>query len=195
MKIAILDDCSADIGFLETLILESNINNSLILDDNCQAKAEFYEFADGGTLLAEFDAFDIIFLDINLGTGMNGLQTAERIRERDTEVMLVFYSASDLPGSKITKYQPDDYLVKRSAREELRSAVKRILNQAMKKRADPKVVVSYDARLYVLQSSEILYISIFEKGSGIWLTNEGASKILRIQRYLKNNSVLEPYLL
>uniref|UniRef100_UPI002675310A response regulator n=1 Tax=Enterocloster clostridioformis TaxID=1531 RepID=UPI002675310A len=101
MKIAILDDCSADIGFLETLILESNIDNTIIFDDNSQAKAEFYEFADGETLLAEFDAFDIIFFDINLGTGMDGLQTAERIRERDTEVMLVFYSASDLPGSKI----------------------------------------------------------------------------------------------
>lgn len=56
----------------------------------------------------------------------------------------------------------------------------RILNQAMKKRADTKVIVSYDARLYVLQASEILYISIFEKGSGNWLTKEGASKILRV---------------
>lgn len=49
--------------------------------------------------------------------------------------------------------------------KELKSAVSRIMNQAMKK-GDPKVVVSYDARLYVLQASEILFISIFEKGSG-----------------------------
>ena len=201
MKIAILDDCSADIRFLETLIWESNVDNAIIFDDCCLAKAEFYEFADGETLLAEFNAFDIIFLDIHLGTGMDGLQTAERIRERDTEVMLVFYSASDLPGSRIARYQPDGYLVKHSVVKELKSAVSRIMNKAMKKKADPKVVVSYDARLYVLQASEILFISIFEKGSGIWLTKEGASKILRIQKNLimqsepdiKSNIKLEEY--
>lgn len=119
MKIAILDDCSADIRFLETLILERNIDNTIIIDDNCPAKAKFYEFADSETLLAEFKAFDIIFLDIHLGTGMDGLQTAARIRELDTEVMLVFYSASDLPGSKIAGYHPDGYLVKHSAAKEL----------------------------------------------------------------------------
>ena len=51
---------------------------------------EVESFADGGQIVAQDTAhFDIILLDIEM-PGLNGMEAAEKLRARDTDVVLVF---------------------------------------------------------------------------------------------------------
>lgn len=69
-------------------------------------------FADGGELVRDYaPEFDIIFLDVQM-TELDGLETARRIREIDSEVVIVFIT--NMAQYAIRGYEVDalSYLVK-----------------------------------------------------------------------------------
>ena len=70
------------------------------------------EYADGRELIDRYSPrFDLIFLDIEMRT-LNGMHTAEKIRETDERVMLVFLT--HMSGYAIRGYavQASDYILK-----------------------------------------------------------------------------------
>lgn len=87
MKIAICDDSPV---FCQQLI-------DLIRQE--QQETEQYEiqtFHNGEMLLRQYKEqhpFDLIFLDIEMGQGLSGMETAMKIRQQDQDVMLVFVTA------------------------------------------------------------------------------------------------------
>lgn len=85
VKIALCDD---EQTFVDEL--RDNIVSIKIANDNI----EIYEYNSGEALLEIFhkDLFDIIILDIEMSE-MNGLETAKRIREIDSNVILVFLTS------------------------------------------------------------------------------------------------------
>lgn len=87
MRIAICDDCLLFCQQLADLIAQEQPEpeqDSVLL------------FSSGELLLQQFEKkhpFDLIFLDIEMGQGLSGMETAAEIRRLDDTVMLVFVTA------------------------------------------------------------------------------------------------------
>lgn len=167
MKIAICDDCLEDIKILEELIRKSK---------RCPVNLDFYEFYSGRALLANYTNFDAIFLDVSM-RGMDGKQTAEAIRKRDSEVILSFYSGYESTANEVLKSRPYRYLMKNSKKEEMLSDIDMILLEVEKRELLPRLPVICDGKVFLLDLSSILYISIYNKGSCIWITDARAEEI------------------
>lgn len=183
MNIAICDDNFGDIKYLENLILEAAVGIDKIF---------FHEFSNGTELLKYYNKFDIVFLDIEMQGKLEGIETAEQIRNKDKETLISFYSVHDLPASRIVEVRPFSYLVKFSAKEKLQNKLRQILRKADENRNKDSLVVSYDGKTYLISLSDIVYISILDKGSLIWLTEKRAEEIIRESK--KIHTHFEPVL-
>lgn len=175
MNIAICDDNPADARRLKEQMESIGLNS----DEN-----SYYEFFSGKELLEHYQSFDIIFLDIQMGGEFDGKETAEQIRKQDSEALLSFYTAYDYPASDIMQVHPFCYLVKEWNSEKIKEELKKILEEAKRRQAYTKVPILYYGNSYIISSREILYIDIFEKGSGIYLTEKGAERIQQMKDVL-----------
>lgn len=188
MKIAVCDDSLNDMRYLEQLIRSSKL---------CPDNVCFYEYASGGELLNNFMEFDAIFLDIQM-TGMDGRTAAEQIRKYDPEVVLSFYSGFEISARRVLKSHPFIYLMKGSDKQELCSEIDIVLSEVLRKKEVPRVPVTCDGKMYVLSTSEILYISILSKGTGILVTEPKArevwgEKFKTTEQMLKSATRIEDY--
>jgi DNA-binding LytR/AlgR family response regulator len=101
LKIALCEDAQVDAELLSALINLSEVPN------------EMETFGTGEALLETYkkDKYDLIFLDVFMGE-LSGVQTAEKIREIDTHVVIVFTTTSDdytREGYRLNAYK---YLIK-----------------------------------------------------------------------------------
>ena len=86
-------------------------------DNNVSYKLAY--FSCGEDLLSSLDgSFDLIFLDIYM-TGLNGLETAKKIREKDNDALLIFSTTSSDFAVGSFRVRAFDYLVKPYAYEQL----------------------------------------------------------------------------
>ena len=82
MNIAICDD--------EPTICKE-IKNCIMSASN-GVTCDFYEFHSGDALLSSKMKFDMVFLDIELGKGVDGLETAQKLQNANHELILIFIS-------------------------------------------------------------------------------------------------------
>lgn len=162
MRIALCDDCSDDLADLKKLILECEL---------CPGDAQVYEYNSGEDLLKDFLHFDLIFLDMKL-EGRNGIQTANHIRMRDPDVPIIFYTNYDISASKVIKIRPMDYLMKGSDPEKQKKIIYEVLQNICRHDDLPNLYVAYGGKTYILPLAHIAYISILDKGTEIWLSDE-----------------------
>ncbi len=114
---------------------------------------------------------DIVFMDIDM-PGMNGMETAHRMREADTNVVLIF--VTNLAQYAIEGYSVDalDYVLKPVEYFALKLKIKKALR--MVETCEEKVIpVQQDGQMYYLKSSEILYVEV-EKHDLTFYTVHGA---------------------
>ncbi len=166
MKIALCDDCKADMERLKQWILASKF---------CPHDVELYEFSNGKDLLEHYIAFDAVFLDIQM-EGMNGSITGEHIRALDQDVMILFYTGYDMAASKIFRCRPQGYLLKGMNKKDIELNLDTILEELSGK-LKQKFPVAGDGKMFILNISDILYVSIFNKGTKIWLTEQAANRL------------------
>jgi len=93
-------------------------------------------FSSGEKLTASAFAgcYDLIFLDVYLGGGMTGVQTAEQIRRRDENVLLVFLTTSNEHQAEAIHWHVYDYLNK----DRMEEKVERLLDRILRGRAEEK---------------------------------------------------------
>lgn len=166
MKIAICDDCQEDIDTLKALIRENC---------HCPKHIECYEFHRGDELLNSGKIFDAVFLDIQMD-GMDGNDVGEKLRRTDPDVMILFYTGYDMNASQIFKCRPQGYLLKDGNVKEFHQSLSAVLEE-LNNRASRKLAVSGDGQAFVFDLSDILYISIFNKGTKIWITELAAKRV------------------
>lgn len=189
MKIAICDDNLEDIKELKGFILESEF---------CPEDIVLYEYLSGEELLNNFTKFDLIFLDLKLNR-LNGIQIAEAIHLQDSQVPISFYTGYDVGASQIVKLRPFSYLVK--GRDDIKAIVDKTLKDISSRQKQPSLFVTYDGKMFILQLSDILYISILDKGTEICLTDEKTNEIFGdvgkntdpLERTIKSGVKLETY--
>ncbi len=116
------------------------------------------QFYSGRELLQSSENFDIIFLDIIMG-GLDGMRTAQMVREKAYDKLLVFISASRDYVFDAYDVEAFQYLLKPIEDKKL----KRVLQKAVRKtqeRSQAFIIVSRDRQRKKLFLDDILYFEI-----------------------------------
>ena len=132
-------------------------------------------YATGEELLASGKRFDIVFLDIQMG-GMNGIEAARKLRERQEDTVLIF-----ITGIKEYVFDALDlyafhYLLKPVDEGKFAEVLQRAAGEAKKKKE--KKCLFIRTKNLTLDQSDILYIESRAKKLEIHTT--GADKAIEI---------------
>ena len=112
MKIAVCDD-------------DNRIRNILKKDiSDIIPDAEIKLYSDGDSMLLNGMDTDILFLDIEM-PGMNGLELAEKIRETDKNIVIIFVSGEEKYVWKAFDTEPLQYLRKPYSKDDLKETLVR----------------------------------------------------------------------
>lgn len=104
LHIAVCDDEKNFIASLDDLLQKYAAQTDL--------EIKVTPFYDGSELVEKYDTtFDLIFLDIQMNQ-MNGLKAAERIRQMDEEVSIIFLTTLTQYSLEGYKYQATNYIIK-----------------------------------------------------------------------------------
>lgn len=114
-------------------------------------------YYDGMELIEKYDAStDLIFLDIQMRT-VNGLRTAQRIREMDENVDIIFLTSLVQYGLEGYRFRAADYIVKPIRYARLKDELSQWLLKY--RRNDlPFVIVANDGGRYKIMLKELRYI-------------------------------------
>ena len=143
------------------LYAEDDKTIAFLIQDSLEAYYEIDHYGDGKSAFEAFNCkdFDICLLDIMMPE-MNGFDLAEKIREKNLEIPIIFISAKALKEDRIKglKIGADDYLVKPFSIEELILKIEVFLKRSKKTEpSSPKYTVGkyhFDPQNYTLQDSE-----------------------------------------
>ena len=105
IRISIVDD--------EEIILKSIRKKTEDLLNELKVDFEIYDYTDGTILLKEFKnvRFDIVFLDIEM-PGISGLEIAQRIRDEEENVDIIFITNKDELVYDSIKFAPFRFIRK-----------------------------------------------------------------------------------
>ncbi len=151
MKIAIVDDEQAMRNVLEQHLLRYSREKNLPL--------ETASFSGGEALLkAHPNEFDFLFLDVDM-PGMNGVETARRIRQTGSNVMILF--VTNYAQYAINGYEVDavDYLLKPLTYFDFSLKFSKALRR-WRNREEQYLVVEAAGGIQRLPVSRILYIEV-----------------------------------
>lgn len=115
------------------LLVEDDESIGFLIKDNLELKGyQLIHSTDGINGLAEFNkhSFDLCILNIMLPK-LDGFSLAEKIRERNTQIPILFLTARSLPEDKLKGFKTggDDYITKPFNFEELLSRIEVFLKR------------------------------------------------------------------
>ena len=116
-------------------------------------------FPDGEDIVTDYSAeFDIILMDVEM-TFMDGMTTAERIREKDNEVVIIF--TTNMPQYAIQGYKVDalDYVLKPISYFAFSQRIDRALTRVKKKEAT-YITVAQKGGKKKLNVDKICYVEV-----------------------------------
>ncbi|MCL2632401.1 MAG: LytTR family DNA-binding domain-containing protein [Coriobacteriia bacterium] len=160
LRIAIAEDTLSDIEILIGLI------------DKCQQEHQLSTFQSGEAMLADFESglYDLIFLDIFMYE-LNGIQTAERIRETDTQVVIVFTTTSEDFTRESYRLNAYKYLVKPLVLEDVQDALDLAVLKRDKEQGATLAIV-YENVPVVIPLTDILFIESANRRSLVHTDDE-----------------------
>jgi len=143
------------------LYAEDDETIAFLIQDSLEAFYEIDCYSDGKSALDAFNSqsFDICLLDIMMPE-MNGFEVAQHIRDKNSEIPIIFISAKTLKEDRIKglKIGADDYLVKPFSIEELILKIEVFLKRRKKMNSAPQQYkvgkYSFDPKNYTLQDTE-----------------------------------------
>ena len=117
MRIAIVDD---DIQMCEQL--------RTLLNEFLGDSSEISDYRSGEEFLTAWETadFDLIILDIFMDK-LSGVDVARKIRERDSNVKIVFSTTSNEFASESYEVKAEDYLIKPFNKERLEKTLERLV--------------------------------------------------------------------
>lgn len=123
------------------LYAEDDETIAFLIQDSLENFYDIRRFSNGKTALEAFnnESFDICLLDIMMPE-INGFELAEKIREKNAEIPIIFTSAKALKEDRIKglKIGADDYLVKPFSIEELILKIEVFLKRSKKTETLPQ---------------------------------------------------------
>ena len=140
IKIAVCDDEQRFVEQIKKILVEYGTE--------IQADIRVSEFYDGVMLLDKYECrYDIIFLDIKMPY-IDGVEVAEKIRDRDPEVTIIFLTS--LLGRAVDGYRvrASNFLIKPVTRNKLTQEIDRWIEKNREKKQECLLVEQKFAAAY-----------------------------------------------
>lgn len=119
-------------------------------------------FCDGSELIDHYDTtIDLIFLDIKMNK-MNGFKTAELIRQKDSQVSIIFLTTLTQYGLEGYKYQATNYIIKPMKYARLKSEMDRWI-ETHRKNDVSSIIVTNDTGKYKIPLKSLRYVETFNR--------------------------------
>ena len=119
-------------------------------------------YYDGMELIEEYDTtIDLIFLDIQMRL-VNGLRAAERVRQMDEKVGIIFLTTLTQYGLEGYKYQATNYIIKPIRYARLKEEMKQWLERH-RQDDSPFIVVANDAGKFKVFLKSLRFIETFNR--------------------------------
>lgn len=162
-----------DIAIVENENTQIDITREMIEKFFSQEKTAFeiHPFMNGFDFLeSDVNRFDIVFMDIDM-PGMNGMETAERLRKKGMKTPLIF--VTNLPQYAIDGYKVEaiDFILKPMTYADFTLAMNRAL-ALLSKEEIGEFVISIHGTLTKFKANEVLYVDMVKHDANIHLTNK-----------------------
>jgi len=159
LNIAICEDTEPDLANLKALIEGSGVNFTL------------ETFVDGESFVQGFakGKYDLVFLDVFMGE-LSGVDTAERIRELDTDVVIVFTTTSEDFTRESYRLNAYKYMIKPVLKEDVEES----LDLAIVKRdrnLEASLEIISDGRAVSISFNDIEYVESRDSRSYVVSSN------------------------
>lgn len=148
MNLALVDDLQSDLEYLQKLLSE--------YCSFVHEKSRFSLYYSGEEFLSVFcpEKFDAVFLD-NLMDGINGMETARRLRAIDPSIPIIFITAEESFALEGYTVQAMDYILKPVSKNRLASVMNRLLNQ---KNSRHTIEIKENRMTRYLNLDDVLYV-------------------------------------
>ena len=154
IHIAICDDEKDFVAHLTGLL------NQYAAETGVEIKVTAYY--DGMELIEKYDTtIDLIFLDIQMRL-VNGLRAAERVRQMDEKVGIIFLTTLTQYGLEGYKYQATNYIIKPIRYARLKEEMKQWLERH-RQDDSPFIVVANDAGKFKVFLKSLRFIETFNR--------------------------------
>ena len=119
-------------------------------------------YYDGIELIEKYDpTIDLIFLDIQMKM-VDGLHAAERIRQMDETVGIIFLTTLTQYGLEGYKYHATNYIIKPMKYVRLKSEMDKFVERSQKEDA-PSLVITNDTGKYKVPLKSIRYVETYNR--------------------------------
>ena len=173
MKIAICDD---NIDFINTL---SKLIKDYFFDK--QLDVDLCTFHSGEELLNEEEIFDIVFLDVEMGS-INGIQVAEALKKRNSHTVIFIVTAHNQYLDVAMDLNVFRYLDKPIVENRLYKGLDKALEFI---NSEVLTIVSEDKGIFKVALNEIMYIEVYRRNTKIVTTKETITTKLPL-KYFKD---------
>ncbi len=151
MKIAVVDDDEKSVEVLRGYFYH-------FAEENGGAVAEIYEFRDGVDFLENYRAiYDVVFLDIDMPI-IDGFKTAEKLRDMDPDVFLVFFTVLASYASEGYSFDACDFMLKPVLYARFSSTMKRILRKLGSRNSEASIAVKTNYGLKYVPLSKLAWV-------------------------------------
>lgn len=154
IHIAICDDEQSFLNHLQELLKQ--------YCDETQTEMKVTVYYDGSELIENYDTtIDLIFLDIQMNH-LNGLKTAEKIRQLDTRVSIIFLTTLAQYALEGYQYQATNYIIKPLKYIRLKTELDKF-QRRIQREESPSLVICNDTGKYKIFMKNLSYVETFNR--------------------------------
>lgn len=151
IRIAVVEDSEADFARIKECLQ--------YLSDADDVQFEIDHYPTGAAFIAKYSpSYDIVFMDIDM-PGMNGMETAQTLRQVDRAVVLIFIT--NMAQYAISGYSVEalDFIIKPINKYSFAMKIRRAIARTTK-RTDDTISVKGDGIIHRVQISSIKYLEV-----------------------------------
>lgn len=154
ITVAVCDDSKAMVESMKSCLEEYG--------KEIKHELRIFCFDSGGALLDNYSCkYDIVFLDIKM-PGINGIETAEKIREKDKNVIIIFLTSLIQYALDGYKVNASNYLIKPIQKKRLKMEMDRWISE-LEQKENPFITVHNDSGTYKILLKSISYVETYNR--------------------------------
>ena len=173
-RIAICDDNLLDSKKMQK-VLENCLNH--LLD------VEFFLYQSGEELLKNIEKkYHLVIIDMQMD-GLDGIETARKVRETNKRAVIVFYSGVHDPNPENFETEPFRFIRKDVSTQKLNEECNKILEKVKANFQNNYLQFEKDGKVIQIDMSDVMYIERIKYGCNVYLLQEDKLEKIKITKY------------